>query len=210
MYYGMNDGRSTRARSTGRTSDRDAVNLNGSTSSPRATSHPGHDHAVPAFTTDIAAMTGMFYNNGRIYYTVSKTGAANTTTNNMLYYRYFNPENDVSAPTIRRAAYPTDPTVQWGNVRGMTLASGKLIYASPTAGSTASAGTAPSRRARPQISSATTWQSRGMFVYNPPVGDNTPPTPPGKPSVKSLTAGKVNLSWGLQRRHPTDHVPHLQ
>ena len=78
----------------------------------------------------------------------------------------------------------------------MTLASGKLIYAL-TDGRLYSVGWDGTKPVGPpvMISSATTWQSRGMFVYNQPAPDNTAPTTPGKPSAKSVTAGKVDLSW---------------
>jgi chitodextrinase len=78
----------------------------------------------------------------------------------------------------------------------MTLASGKLIYAL-TDGRLYSSnwnGSGPSG-APTQLSSATTWQSRGMFVFNPPAADTTPPTTPGKPAGQSPTAGRIDLSW---------------
>ena len=107
----------------------------------------------------------MFYDNGRIYYTVAKTGTA-AANNNKLYYRYFNPESEIVGASLFVASVGGEG-INWGNVRGMTLASGKLIYAltdgrlyrvnwdgaKPTGAVT-------------QISSATTWQSRGMFVYS--------------------------------------------
>jgi chitodextrinase len=139
----------------------------------------------------------MFYDHGRIYYTVSKNGAQQTTNNNKLYYRYFNPESGiVGASLFVASSYPTDPAVQWGNVRGMTLASGKLIYAL-TDGRLYSInwdGTKPTGSPT-QISSATTWQSRGMFVFNPTVPDTTPPTVPGTPAGQSPTKGKIQLHW---------------
>ena len=94
---------------------------------PSAFNIPGTTTRVPAFTTDIAAMTGMFYDNGRIYYTVAKTGTA-SANNNKLYYRYFNPESEIIGASLFVASTGGEG-VNWGNVRGMTLASGKLIYA---------------------------------------------------------------------------------
>ena len=76
---------------------------------------------------DIASMTGMFYDNGRIYYTVAKTGTA-SANNNKLYYRYFNPESEIVGASLFVASTGGEG-INWGNVRGMTLASGKLIYA---------------------------------------------------------------------------------
>ena len=90
---------------------------------------------------------------------------------------------------------PEGRTIKWGNVRGMTLASGKLIYAL-TDGRLYSVnwdGTEAGGRRR-QISSATTWQSRGMFVYNQ-VTDTFAPSKPGKPSGTSSTFDSIDLSW---------------
>jgi fibronectin type 3 domain-containing protein len=199
LYYGLSDGwlyvRTFDGTSFGAQSQ---VNLNGlQVQPPSGFTIPGTTTRVPAFTTDIAAMTGMFYDNGRIYYTVSKSGATQTTNNNKLYYRYFNPENDlVGANLFVAGSYPADGAVPWGNVRGMTLASGKLIY-SLTDGRLYSIdwnGTRPTGSPT-QISGATTWQSRGMFAFTPPAPDTAPPTTPGTPTGQSPTAGKIDLGW---------------
>jgi hypothetical protein len=199
LYYGLSDGWLYRRTFDGTSfGPQSQVNLNGLQVQPSSSfTIPGTTTRVPAFTTDIAAMTGMFYDNGRLYYTVSKSGTSQTTNNNKLYYRYFNPENDlVGANLFVASSYPTDGAVQWGNVRGMTLASGKLIYAL-TDGRLYSVdwnGTRPTGSPT-QISSATTWQSRGMFTFTPPASDTTPPTTPGTPTGQSPTAGKIDLSW---------------
>jgi chitodextrinase len=199
LYYGLSDGwlyvRSFDGTNFGPQSQ---VNLNGLEVQPSSNfTIPGTTTRVPAFTTDIAAMTGMFYDNGRLYYTVSKAGTSQTANNNRLYYRYFNPENDlVGANLFVASSYPADGAVPWGNVRGMTLASGKLIYAL-TDGRLYRIdwnGTRPTGSPT-QISSATTWQSRGMFVFDPPPADTTPPTDPGTPTGQSPTANKIDLSW---------------
>ena len=154
---------------------------------------PGTTTRVPAFTTDIASMTGMFYDNGRIYYTVSKTGSA-SANNNKLYYRYFNPESEIVGANLFVASTGGEG-INWGNVRGMTLASGKLIYAL-TDGRLYRVnwgGTKPTG-AVTQIDSATTWQSRGLFVYNQ-VTDTFAPSTPGTPSGASSTFDSIDLSW---------------
>jgi chitodextrinase len=198
LFYGMTDGR-IYVRTFDGTSFGPAsqVNLYGLEVQP-STSFliPGTSTRVPAFTTDVAAMTGMFYDNGRIYYTVNK-GSTQTTLNNKLYYRYYNPESGIiGANLFVASSYPTDAAVQWGNVRGMTLASGKLILAQTDGrlysidwGGTKPVGTAA------LISSATTWQSRGMFIYNPPAPDTTPPTVPGKPTGTSIGSAGIRISW---------------
>jgi hypothetical protein len=199
LYYGQSDGwlyaRPFDGTSFGSQSQ---VNLYGLEVQPSSSfTIPGTTTRVPAFTSDLAAMTGMFYDQGRIYYTVAKSGTSQTTTNNKLYYRYFNPEsNIVGANLFVASSYPTDGAVSWGNIRGMTLASGKLIYAL-TDGRLYSIdwnGTSPTGSPT-QISSATTWQSRGMFVFNPPADDTSPPTTPGTPAGQSPTVGRIELSW---------------
>ena len=114
--------------------------------------------------------------------------------NNKLYYRYFNPESEIVGASLFVASTGGEG-VNWGNVRGMTLASGKLIYAL-TDGRLYSVnwgGTKPTG-AVTQISSATTWQSRGLFVFNQ-VTDTFAPSKPGKPSGTSSTFDSIDLSW---------------
>jgi chitodextrinase len=197
LYYGMTDGglysRTFDGSSFGA---QQQVNLYGLGTQPSsAFTIPGTTTRVPAFTTDIAAMTGMFYDNGRLYYTVNKSNQ--TTLNNMLYYRYFNPESEVVGANLFVAStYPADGQVQWGNVRGMTLANGKLIYAL-TDGRLYSVdwnGSKPTGSPT-LISGATTWQSRGMFAYSLPPADTTAPTVPGKPTGTSPSAGAVRITW---------------
>ncbi|MEO8423500.1 MAG: hypothetical protein ABI595_06250, partial [Actinomycetota bacterium] len=195
LYYGMNDGWLYKRTFDGTTlGAATQLNLYGLEVQP-STSFviPGTTTRLPAFTTDIASMTGMFYDNNRIYYTVSKTGLAGAN-NNKLYYRYYNPESDIVGASLFVASTGGEG-INWGNVRGMTLASGKLVYAL-TDGRLYSVnwgGTKPTG-AITQISSATTWQSRGMFVYNQ-VADTFAPSKPGKPSGSSSTFDSITLSW---------------
>ena len=86
--------------------------------------------------------------------------------------------------------------MNWGNVRGMTLASGKLIYALNDGRlySVNWGGTKPTG-AVTQISSATTWQSRGMFAFNQ-VTDTFAPSKPGTPTGSSSTFDSIDISWG--------------
>jgi hypothetical protein len=199
LYYGSSDGTFNTRTFDGTTlGAQTPIALNGLEIQPPSTFLiPGTSTRVPAFNTDLAAMTGMFYDNGRIYYTVSKGGNQNTTTNNMLFYRYFNPESGiVGANLFVASAYPADNIVPWGSVRGMTLSSGRLIYALTDGKlySVAWNGSKPTGTPT-QIGTATTWQSRGMFVYNPTPPDTTAPTTPGTPTATSISAGVIRLSW---------------
>jgi chitodextrinase len=201
LYYGMSDGTMHSLTFDGTDfGPGTSVNLYGlDVQPPTAFTIPGTTIRVPAFSTDLAAMTGMFYDNGRIYYTVSKSGTGTTTTNNMLFYRYFNPESGIVGANLFVAdSYPADATIQWANVRGMALASGTLYYALTDGklyrvGWNSAAGKPTGTPSL--VSSATTWQSRGMFVFTPPPPDTTPPTVPGQPAGTSPAAGALRIHW---------------
>jgi hypothetical protein len=103
-------------------------------------------------------VTGMFFepSSGRLYYTLS--GDAR------LLYRYFTPESGVvGAETFTASA------TGWSAVSGMTLASGKLYFATLTGNLSAVgfAGGVPSGSATvisgPAVDGQS-WQSRGLFV----------------------------------------------
>ena len=103
-------------------------------------------------------VTGMFFEpaSGRLYYTLS--GDAR------LLYRYFTPESGVvGAETF------TASTTGWSSVSGMTLASGKLYFATSNGNLSAVdfAGGVPSGSATvisgPAVDGQS-WQSRGLFV----------------------------------------------
>lgn len=106
------DGSSVGAAST--------IDLNGlEVAPPTLFKIPGTKTAVPSFTQHLASMTGMFFDDGRIYYTVAN--------DSRLYYRYFTPESRVVGANLFVAS--TGDGVSWSRVRGMTMASGQLVYA---------------------------------------------------------------------------------
>lgn len=78
-------------------------------------------YGLTNFGADMQSMTGMFYSNGRIYYTL--TGQSN------LYMRYF----DLSSQIVGSQRFTiTGPTggMDWKNVKGMFLAGTHLYWAS--------------------------------------------------------------------------------
>ena len=109
----------------------------------------------------ISRITGMFFSNGRIYYTVSGGDTR-------LYYRYFTPESGVVGADTFVASGATDGR-NWSTVNGLAMASGRLYYATtagtlsavdftgglPTGSTTVLSG--------PDVDGQT-WQSRGLFV----------------------------------------------
>ncbi len=79
-----------------------AINLNGLTDFP------------------VQSLTGMFYADGKIYYTVK--------SDTRMYYRYFSPESPMVG-SYRFTVGSLTPAVDWSSVRGMTLANGKIYFA---------------------------------------------------------------------------------
>jgi hypothetical protein len=179
------------------------INLNGlGTQPPSSFLIPGTTTRVPAFTTDLQNMTGAFYSNGRMYYTVNRPGGGSTNlaNNNKLYYRYFTPESQVvGASLFVASSYPADTTIQWANVRGMTLANDRLIYATTDNrlwrvnwSGTGPVGT-PTQIGGPGIDTVA-WASRGLFVFNQVV-DTFAPTVPQAPTGSSSTFDSIDLTW---------------
>lgn len=203
LYTGWSDGtfvvRSFDGTSVGPAT---TIGLNGlDVQPPSGFNIPGTTTRIPSLTTDLANMTGMFFDNGRIYYTVSRPGSSGTNiaNNNKLYYRYFTPESQiVGADLFVASSFPGD-NVQWGSVRGMTLASGKLYFGTSDGrlwrvdwAGTGPSGT-PVQIAGPGID-ATNWASRGIFAFAQTV-DTLAPTTPGTPVGVSDSFDSIDLTW---------------
>jgi hypothetical protein len=110
----------------------------------------------------ISRITGMFFWNGRLYYTLSG--------DTRLYYRWFTPESGVIGADTFVASGAGDGR-NWSTVSGMTMASGRLVYAT-TAGTLSAidfTGGVPTGTATtlsgPAIDGQS-WQSRALFVLN--------------------------------------------
>jgi hypothetical protein len=111
----------------------------------------------------ISRITGMFFWNGRLYYTLSGDPR--------LFYRWFTPESGVLGADTFVASGAGDGR-NWAGVNGMTMASGRLIYASTTGTLSAVDFTAgvptgtPTTLSGPALDGQS-WQSRALFVLNP-------------------------------------------
>jgi hypothetical protein len=125
-----------------------------------------------------ANVSGMFFDNGRIYYTVS--GDAK------LYSRYFTPESGVVGADAFVVSGSGDGR-NWSLVQGMTLANGKLYYAlkgTPKKGRkpatpdgnlysldwvnrAPATGQTPTLLSGPTKGDGLNWSSRGLFVFSP-------------------------------------------
>jgi hypothetical protein len=112
----------------------------------------------------ISRITGMFFWNGRLYYTLSG--------DTRLYYRWFTPESGVVGADTFVASGATDGR-NWSTVSGMTMASGRLVYATTTGTLNAVDFTAGVPTGTATVISGPavdgqSWQSRGLFVLNLP------------------------------------------
>jgi hypothetical protein len=150
---------------------------------------PGTTTPIPGFNTHLASMTGLFFENGRIYYTVSG--------NPRLYYRYFTPESRVVGANLFVGS--TSATVNWANVRGMTVAGGTLFYALSNGNlfrvgwSGGQPSGAPVQIGGPAMDGVN-WASRGLFLYTG-TADTQGPTQPGQPAGVSMGFDSIDLTW---------------
>lgn len=116
---------------------------------------------------DITASTGMFYDFGRIYFTVAGS--------NQLFYRYFNPESGVVGAK-RLVASDSIPGLNFASVRGMFLGSGRL-YWSDTDGRLRSVAWADGPQSGRPVAGTVTeidgpaWNAKSYFLYQDAAGD---------------------------------------
>ena len=103
----------------------------------------------------ISRITGMFFWNGRLYYTL--------TGDTRLYYRWFTPESGTLGADTFTASGATDGR-NWSTVSGMTMASGRLVYATTTGTLSAVDFTAGVPTGTATVLDTQSWQSRGLFV----------------------------------------------
>ena len=82
------------------------------------------------FASEMRSMTGLFYTNGRIYYTLAGQSS--------LFMRYFTVEDGVVGAGLKELSPFTVSgnlaDVDWRQVRGMTFVGGKLYYADRSTG----------------------------------------------------------------------------
>jgi hypothetical protein len=151
VYYGWDDGKMYRRTFNGST-------FGGSKLVATDDLSPSH--------FPIPSVTGMFLQDGRLYYTVQG--------DDRLYYRYFElGGNRVGAVTF--VADGPGSAFDWGSVRGVTLAGGTLFLARAN-GTLWSADWEPGLEHGTPVSASLAlvdddpsqgWASRGLFVQNP-------------------------------------------
>jgi hypothetical protein len=118
---------------------------------------PGTNIPIPSFSNQLSNMTGMFFDQGWLYYTVQGDPR--------LYQRGFTPESQVVGAPLLVAS--TGDGVDWANVRGMTMADGTMYFALANGNlyRVGWNGTHPTGSVT-QIGSGA-WDSNGFFVYSP-------------------------------------------
>jgi hypothetical protein len=193
LYYGLSDGRLYWRSFDGNTvGPQTAVDLHGlETQPPSNFVIPGTTTRIPAFTTHLANASGMFYDQGRLYYTVRNEPR--------LYYRYLTPESEIVGADLFVAS---TSGVNWAQVSGMALVGGQLYFGS-TSGSLSRIAFANG-----QVSGSATvvggptldgynWNVRGLFLFGETIGgpDITPPSQPGKPSGVATSSSTIDLTW---------------
>jgi hypothetical protein len=121
----------------------------------------GTSITIPGFDDHLAKMTGMFWTDGFLYYTVS--GQPH------LYARAFTVESRVVGTELLLADQGTNP-VPWRRVRGMAFANDRVYYAKPngslwTVGFVDGQATGTATKIGGPGIDGTNWASRAMFIF---------------------------------------------
>ncbi|WP_245604489.1 PKD domain-containing protein [Nocardioides aequoreus] len=140
--------------------------------------------------SDIARVTGMFFDSGRIYYTM--------TGSNQLYYRYFTPESDVVGAK-QLVVGGNVAGIDFAQVRGMFTTGDHLYWAKPDGSLNRLDWAEGDQSDRPvggtatQVSGTTidgyNWSSRGLFLFQNPNGEAA-----GQPPVADIAYSCAGLT----------------
>ncbi len=126
------------------------------------------------FVTDMQGMSGLFYEQGRMYFT--KVNETN------LYMRYFTVEGGSIVGSLRTTIVGNITGVDWRNVNGMFLANNRLYWAHRTTGDLhrvnwqpGSANGVPVGGTDVIVDTANDWRARALFSYPGTGVGNQPP-----------------------------------
>lgn len=148
-----------------------------------------YDGRPSGLVPELASVTGMFYLDGRLYYTLNGSSA--------LYWRWFSPDSG----TVGAVRFTAPTGYSFAGVRGMFYADDTIFVASASTGdllavpfedgapgSTASVVTGPS-------SGGVDWRGRALFLIG---------TPPNVDPVASFTTSCTDLSCTVDGTDSTD------
>ncbi|MEV6284940.1 PKD domain-containing protein [Kribbella sp. NPDC051770] len=142
--------------------------------------------------SEVAQITGMFFDTGRIYYTLSGQSS--------LFYRYFTPESGVVGAT-RYTATGNTAGVNFSQVQGMFVTPTGFYWASSADGDLRRAGWSQATGV-PTGSSTTVstgeWRSRGLFLFQ------GIPAPPNQLPVAQVGINCSNLDCTYSSAGSTD------
>src|SRR5688572_16526316 len=190
LYEGRDDGRLLRWRYDGTTFGEAAeVNLRGL---PPA--HQNHNAIMYGFP--VADVTGMFYDGGRLYYTVAG--------DRRLFYRYFlsqpNVADDVVGAQVLVASGAGDG-LDWSRVQGMTAAGGAIYWSEGTdlrrvdfAAGQPRPGTVTT------VARGVNLDARGLFLLPPGGGAPLPPSGPRPPDTVNPASVGPSGYWMVDDR----------
>ena len=192
LYEGRDDGRLLRWSYDGNTFGSPAeVDLRGLPASHQT-------YNAIEFGFPVANVTGMFYDRGRLYYTVAGDGH--------LYYRYFlsqpNVPDDVVGAQVLVASGDGDG-LDWSRVQGMTAAGGAIYWSE---GADLRRIDFSAGRPRPgtvtTVAGGVSLDARGLFILPPGAGAPLPPGGPGSrpPDGVSPAASGPGGYWMVDDR----------
>jgi hypothetical protein len=114
---------------------------------------------LTAFSTELRGITGMFFDNGRLYYT--RAGHSH------LYARYFTPESRVVGAQLFDLG--SVGGIDWAKVSGMFQVGGSLYFGSSADGNLRRVGwvNGTVSGTATVVPGGHDWRARGTFVYAP-------------------------------------------
>jgi hypothetical protein len=156
---------------------RTPVNLSAGPTCTSASSQSGNTCSGNPFSVDVPNITGMFYDSGRMYYTMSSSST--------LYYRYFEP----GIGAVGSMRYAAGGSFAGSNVRGMFLSNGKIYYADNATGAngrltSVNFANGAVSGSPTVVDSSRDWRARGLAMRG---------TPP--PNVKPTAALDVDCAF---------------
>ncbi|WP_232828266.1 PKD domain-containing protein [Kribbella monticola] len=142
--------------------------------------------------SEVAQITGLFFDAGRIYYTL----AGQTS----LFYRYFTPESGVVG-AMRFTATGNIAGITWSQMNGMFVTGGSIYWASSAGGGLQRAGWSSATgvpTGSSVVVSTDEWRARSLFLMQ---GAGAPPNQPPVAHVGSTCS---NLSCSFSSAGSTD------